>query len=259
MKTEELDGRTESIIKGVARFCSDNGLGGNPSLLSSPEIIESYLKSSTLAPSTKGTYRWVLSATFGIDLKKGLSFPGSLAPKPYSRDERAELVSIANSQNKAWQRYSALSMIALSIGAGTRASELRSIRGKDLSGDGGNITISNRVVQIKSPWDRILSSLKPVDDEEFLFHPNAQNRNSKNFINNFADNLMRDPGSQRFQVARARASFICDRWNENISLRDLLYITGIDEVESLIRYVHLIDGAPKTKAGLRRLAANGTP
>ena len=96
-------------------------------------------------------------------------------------------------------------MIALSIGAGTRASELRSIRGKDLSGDGGNITISNRVVQIKSPWDRILSSLKPVDDEEFLFHPNAQNRNSKNFINNFADNLMRDPGSQRFQVARARA------------------------------------------------------
>ena len=258
MESKRLDQRPASVARALAGFHESNGLAFDWTNIDS-DLVRTYLKSSTLAPSTKGTYRWVISATFGIDLKEGLSFPGSLALKPYSRDERAELISIANSQNKAWRRYSALSMIALSIGAGARVSELRSVRGKGLSKDGSHITIANRVVPIKSPWDRILSSLEPVDDEAFLFHPNARNRNTKNFINDFADNLVRDPGSQRFKVAMARASFICDRWNEDISLRDLLYITGITEVESLIRYVGLVDGAPKTKAGLRHLAADGTP
>lgn len=257
MENKRLNQRPQSVVRAIADFYDSNGLLFDWSNID-PDLARAYLVNSTLASSTKGTYRWVLAETLGIDLKDGLSFRGSLALGPYSKDERAELISLARSQNKAWRRYSALSMVALSIGAGCRAGELRKIKGRDLAINASFITIANRVVPIKSPWNQILSSLKPKDDQ-FLFHPGAPKRDSKNFINNFAYHLSKDPASPRFQMARARSSFICDRWNEAISLTNLLEIAGIYEVESMMRYVHHLDGAPKTKAGLRHLVLDGSP
>lgn len=219
-------------------------------------MARAYLINSTLTSSTKGTYRWALSKILELDLGDGLSFRGSIAAKPYSPRERSELISIARSQNKAWRRSSALEMIALSIGAGCRACELRNVKGRHLAKDGSSIAIGDRMVPIKSPWDEILSSIERKD-HEFLFHPGAPTRSSKNFVNDFASDLVGDPFSPRFQITRARSSFICDRWNDGIPLRELIEITGIREVESLIRYAHLLDGAPNTKAGLRQLFSSG--
>ncbi|NNN19167.1 MAG: hypothetical protein HKL84_04860, partial [Acidimicrobiaceae bacterium] len=85
METTELGGRAESILRGVARFCSNNGLGGDPSVLSSPEIIEAYLIKGLAdrASSTKGTYRWALGRILEVGLGDGLSFRGSIAARPY--------------------------------------------------------------------------------------------------------------------------------------------------------------------------------
>ena len=215
-----------------------------------------YLINSTLTSSTKGTYRWVLGKVFELDLGDGPSFRGSIAANPYSQHERAELISVARSQNKPWRRSSALAMIALSIGAGCRACELRHVKGGDLAKDGGAIATGDRTVPIKSPWSEILSSLERKD-HEFLFHLGAPTRSSKNFTGGFASDLIRDPASPRFQITRARSSFICDRWNDGIPLIELTEITGIREVESLIRYVHLLDRSPKTKAGLRQHFSSG--
>ncbi len=221
-------------------------------------MARAYLVNSMLTPSTKGTYRWIFSSTFSIDALGDLSFTGSKAPKPYSMDERAELISIARSQNKAWRRSSALAMIALSIGAGCRAHELNNVKGRDLTTDGSHLVVDNRAVRVKYPWNEVLASLKQEEDK-FLFHPNAPGRDTKNFICGFASDLTKDPASPRFQIARARSSFICDRWNEALPLRELLETTGIRQVESLMRYVHLLDGAPGTKAGLRHMLAKGNP
>lgn len=177
-------------------------------------------------------------------LEDGLSFRGSIAAKPYSQRERSELISIAQSQDKAWRRSSALAMIALSIGAGCRACELRYVKGRDLAKDGEAIVIGDRTVPISSPWDKIASSIER-EEHEFLFHPGAPGRNSKNFVNGFASDLVRDPNSPRFQITRARSSFICDLFKNASPIEEILVMAGINEVESLIRYVHLLNGAPK--------------
>lgn len=252
-----MDDRTISILRGISRFCSNNGIDSHSLPLIAPEILEAYLVQglSHRTSSTKGTYRSVITNILGIDALDGLSFRGSIAKEPYSIGEIAGLISNARSQNKAWRRSSGLAMIALSIGGGCRAQELRNLKGGDLT-TAGNLTIGDRTVPLRPPWNQILGSIGRKDDQ-FFFHPGAVRRNYKNFINDFAYDLNQDPGSVRFQMSRARSSFIRDRWNEAMPLADLLEMAGIREVESLMRYVDHLDGAPKTKAGLRWLVANG--
>lgn len=253
MAGEELSSRRESTLRGLERFHDSNGLRFDR-LAIDADLIRAYLASAKLAQSSLGTYRWVL--TLGSDCRIGLSFLGSKGAMPYSALERSELVSIASSQKKLWRRSSALVMIAVSIGAGARSGELRYLRAEDLDKKRSSMKIAGRMVPIKAPWSDILFSIER-EKGEYLFHPGALRRSSKNFINDFASALTKDPGSPRFQMARARSSFVCDRWNEGVSLTELLAMTGIREVESLIRYVHLLDGAPETKAGLRRLLRSG--
>lgn len=81
--------------------------------------------------------------------------------------------------------------------------------------------MSNRLVPIKWPWSEILASLERRDNQ-FLFYPDTPRRCSKNFIDYFASALARDPDSTRFQMARARPRFVCDRWNEGIQLTESL-------------------------------------
>ena len=68
---------------------------------------------------------------------------------------------------------------------------------------------------------------------------------------------MCDPGAPSLSVARCRSSYICDRLAAGTPLAGVLVTTGIGEVESLLRYALLVEGAAHTKAGLRRALAEG--
>ena len=257
MAGKRINPRTGSVLRGIESFHDSNGLRFDSSDLHS-DVVRAYLVNSALTPSTLGTYRWVLTNALDLDLGVDLSFPGSKGARPYSDTERSDLVSIARSQKKAWRRSSALVLIAASIGAGVRAEELRYLKVEDLDVKNSAVTVGGRMVPIGDPWREILFSHGRAQNE-FLFHPGAPVRDSKNLINGFASDLTRDPNSPRFQMARGRSSFICDRWNEGVSPTELLRIAGIREVESLIRYVHLLKTAPRTKAGLRDLLASRNP
>ena len=63
---------------------------------------------------------------------------------------------------------------------------------------------------------------------------------------------MADPAAPEAFFWAGRSSFICDHLAAGTPLRELLYMAGIAEVESLLRYARHVPGAPSSKAELRK-------
>jgi integrase len=255
--------REHSVLAGLERFCTSEGLGSAALV---KEVIEAYLVLGLegRAPSTKGTYHSVLRHVAGARAPKGAPrFPGSLAPPPYGAAERAELYATASAQRRPWRVHSALALLALGLGAGLRPSELVSALGGDVTARGTEV-----VLRVRGPRPRVV----PLEGHEagllvvlatescaHLFHPEEAERSYPNFVNDFCRGLVADPSAPRFSASRARSSYICDHLSSGTPLSVLLEVTGITEVESLLRYSIHVPGAPGSKGALRRLAATERP
>ena len=242
-------------------FCSDHGLGP---VEVGPEVVEAFtvLGLAARASSTRGTYRSVLRAlAVGPRPVLATPFAASPAPRPYNRAERAELSSIACSQRSAWRRSGALAMLSLGIGAGLRAGELAALRGADVAvgHHGVSVVVAGpraRLVIVGGTYAEALAGLAGRGGDDHLFCPGPAQRSYHNFVNNFARTLQSAPDAPRFSSGRCRSSFICDHLAAGTALAELLYISGIAQVESLLRYARHVAGAPSSKAELRaRLAA----
>lgn len=102
-------GRRERSVEAVfVRFATAQGLAPQRS---SHEMIEAFcaegLAQATCA--TRGTYRSVLRKRAGLVLPALRPHSrGAAAKAPYSPEERAELVSIASLQPRAWRGEAAL-------------------------------------------------------------------------------------------------------------------------------------------------------
>lgn len=245
------------MVDALERFCSDQGLlAGDPF---SAELIEALcaIGMAERRSSTRGTYRSVLRNLSGDSrAREAIGYPGSRALAPYSGTERAELASVCRLQRPAWRRESALVFIALGIGAGLRPGEIRQARGSDVvdSSKGVAIRVSGsfeRTVAMRGGYSRLLVGLSRDQKDAFLFHPEEADRSYPNFINDFARNLVADPGSPRLNSSRCRSSFICDHLSSKSPLSAVLEQAGICEVESLLRYARYVWAAPQSKAALR--------
>jgi hypothetical protein len=53
-------------------------------------------------------------------------------------------------------------------------------------------------------------------------------------------------------VGRARSSFICDHLAAGTPIGQVLYLSGICEAESLLRYARHVPGVPGSKAELSK-------
>jgi hypothetical protein len=92
-----------------------------------------------------------------------------------------------------------------------------------------------------------------------LFHRQATDRSYYNFVNDFCRQLVCDPAAPKLSANRCRSSFICDHLAAGTPLSVLLEMSGVKEVESLLRYARHVEGAPRSKAALRRLLASERP
>jgi integrase len=234
-------------------FCSDQGLGGASTR---PEVVEAFVVAGLAgrASSTRGTYRSVLRALSGSRPAVATPFPGSGAPPPYSAAERAELFNMASAQRSAWRRSGALALVALGIGAGLRAGELVALRGRDIALGPEGVTVKvngdrARSIVVGAPYGQAVSHLAGGDDH--VFCPGPAKRAYHNFVNNFARTLVTGPGAPELCSGRCRSSFICDHLAAGTPLGELLYVAGIAEVGSLLRYARHVEGAPRSKAELR--------
>jgi hypothetical protein len=112
-----------------------------------------------------------------------------------------------------------------------------------------------RVVKLGGDLAAVLRQLGESVGGAHLFHPETAERAYANFVNDFCRHLVRDPASPELSVARLRSSYICDHLGRRTPLDELLGLTGIAEVESLLRYCAHVDDAPRSKAELRRRLA----
>jgi integrase len=246
------------VLAVLGRFGSAQGWGPAPPL--GPPVVEAFVVAGLAgrASSTKGTYRSVLRSLGGSARpERATPFSGSPAQAPYSGKERQELFAIAAAQRQAWRRRSALALLALGLGAGLRAGELAAATGDDVVIGQSGVAVrvgmgAGRVVAVPGAYAPALATLAKDAGTGYLFCPGGADRAYKNFVNNFCYNLEADPAAPRFSSGRARSSFICDHLAAGTPLRELLYISGICEVESLLRYARHVPGAPRSKAELRK-------
>jgi len=247
-----LPEREANVVRAAARFCDHQGLHAPIS----EEIIEAFVQQGLcgLAPWSKATYRSVLRRLYGTrGSADAARFLPSEARAPYSDEERAELSSIALSQPRAMWRDSAVALLALGIGSGLRPGELVAAKGDDVSVKGAvvSIRVEERIVPVRGTWARLLADLASRAGHGQLFWPTGADRSYKNFVNDFCYGIVADPAAVKMSSLRARSSYICDHLAAGTPLGRLMYLSGIDQVESLLRYVCYVPGAPKTKAQLR--------
>lgn len=251
--------RASYVVSSLSAFYGALGMDEVP--LTNP-VIEAYcehgLATGRCSP-TRGTYRSVLRR-LSCDPRpeRARGFPGSVARPAYTSAERTELWQIARSQRRAWRRHSALCLIALSMGAGLRAGEVIAARRDDLDLRTGVIAVRGKLersVPVLGNQLQVLSRLSFGDG--FLFHPEEADRAYPNFVNDFCLNLVCDPQAPRLSVARLRASYVCDHLTAGTPLAEVLSLTGIKEVESLLYYSRQVEGALHSKSALRRALAAG--
>jgi integrase len=253
--------RATAVAAVLGRFLAVEGLGEAPV---GHVLIEAFVSVGLRgrAPSTRGTYRSVLRQGAPGRPPRAKGFPPSPARPPYSGPETAELLSVATSQKGHWRRSSALSFLALGIGAGLRPGELASAAGTDILASATGVSVevhvgTGRVVPVGEPWAKILAGQAEGAGAGHMFCPGKADRRYKNFVNNFCYQLGASPGAPKFSSGRARSTFACSHLAAGTPLRQLLYIAGISEVESLLRYARHVPGAPVSKAELRRRLAEG--
>jgi integrase len=255
--------RAGYVLSGLGRFGRDQGLGPSPSL--GAEVVEAFVVGGLAgrAASTKGTYRSVLRSLGGSSRPaRATPFSGSAAKAPYSAQERAGLWSVAASQRSQWRQGSAFMLLALGIGAGLRAGELAAAVGDDVTDKPRGVPVrvdgaGGRTVPVSGVYAKTLTQQAKQAGPGYLFCPGGAERAYRNFVNNFCYGLVADPAGPRFSSGRCRSSFICDHLAAGTPLGELLYISGICEVESLLRYARHVPGAPRSKAELRRRLREG--
>jgi integrase len=249
--------RDASVSRCWRRFCELQGLAPDPL---DAGVAEAFVVVGLAgrAPGTKGTYRSALRrAAGGGRPALATPFSGSPAKAPYSAEETAELFAVAASQRAPWRRASALALLVLGLGAGLRPGELAAATGDDVVIGQSGVAVrvglgSGRVVPVLGAYAKTLAHQANQAGPGYLFCPGEADRSYYNFVNNFCYHLQADPGAPRLCLRRARSSFICDHLAAGTPLRELLYISGISEVESLLRYARHVPGAPGSKAELRK-------
>lgn len=124
----------------------------------------------------------------------------------------------------------------------------------------GHVAAGDRVVPVRQPFVELVSELAgSVVPDGFVFHPEPGIRNYHNFLNGFLVDLERPRSCPTLTVRRLRASYVADLFVESVPVSQILRLTGIAEVESLLRYTRVLPGLPATKAGLRALMAAEVP
>ncbi len=112
-----------------------------------------------------------------------------------------------------------------------------------------------RLVPVAGPYARGLMEVAATTGAGALFRPGTASRRDKNFVNDFARKLRSDPDDPWWSMGRLRSTFICGHLEADTALSELLSITGIVEVESIVRYARHLDVASSSKAKLRRRLA----
>ncbi len=249
-----LGQRDASVLRRFEHFCALEGLGSDLALRD-VHVIEAFLSIGCrgLAPHTLGTYRSVLGRLGGTR-SMTRRFPASPAPCPYDASDVAVLWSRATHQSSERRIRNATVLLAATLGAGLRPSELAYVRANDV------VVRAATFIEVRGTHPRTIPVLHPYatplvqlarQRRGYLFRPGAKVRDTKNLVGEICAGLARDPDEVRTLSGRCRSTFIYSHLSAHTTLGELCALAGLRDVESLLRYARHVEGAPQTKAALR--------
>lgn len=234
----------------LALFADGHGHPAEAAAWLSREVIEHFIATSApiLAQSTLANYRARLlrlrEAVLGPETKTGrpAHLSGSLASRPYTPAERAELWAWANGQNTAALRQGIKTLMALGFGCGLDSPEIVPLRAHDVrttTADGPVVLHvrgrRDRLVVCRRPWERILAeAATSLPAGSWLFRPDAHAR-AKNTVVNFLARATASLTAPPLVMGRARASWIVELVDANVPLTALVAASGVDSLHALSR------------------------
>jgi hypothetical protein len=251
-----LSQRDRSVLGRFGAFCAQEDLGPLNGAIEDGAVIEAFLAIGCrgLVPHSIGTYRSVLVRLGGTVHPLSGGFPGSSAPRPYTSSDVVALWSMARHQSSPLRITNATVLLASMLGAGLHPGELARLASGDVARRGEPTTLTRaRTVRLLPPYDVALAAVAERTSG-YLFRPGAAVRTAKNLIGEICATLVHDPDEVGLVSGRARATFICAHLEAGTALGELCAMAGLEGVESLLRYARHVNGAPQSKAALRRAA-----
>jgi hypothetical protein len=256
-----LSQRDRSVMERFVAFCASEGVDSPTEALGDEAFVAAFLTIGCLGltPHSLGTYRSVLARIGGVTYRSVDGFSGCPAPRPYTSKEVAALWSMAQNQSSLKRTERAKVLLSTMLGAGLRPGELARARRRDVvTSDAETLIIvrgsPTRAPCVLSPYRSELARLAD-GSSLYLFRPGAKVRDQKNLVGEVCTGLVRDPDEVSLLARRARTTFICSHLKAGTPLLKLCALAGLKDVESLLRYARHVDGAPRSKAQLRALAA----
>jgi len=259
--------RDASVLRRLVAFAERRGIEPVVEVLLCRDVIEAFVVSGCagLSLRSRATYRSALYhladelGLTGDDRRRPTPLAATARLGPYDEDERAGLLAMAAAQRDRQKRDSALALLLLGFGVGMRPGEVVLARGDDVSAAAGRVVALvrgelSRVVPVTERYAERLSDLARRVGSDHLFRPGPAKRRYKNFVCDFVSHLSVDPGLVQLSATRCRSSFICDHLRAGTPLAELVRIAGIEELDSLARYLCHVPGQEQGKAALHRRA-----
>lgn len=166
---------------------------------------------------------------------------------PYSTAEQAQLASWANSQASARRRRDAHTILALGLGAGLAAGELKHVQVGDLTVDDQGVLVRvthgrPRIVPVLAEWEAPLRHLVDhAPPECYAFGVERTAPNSRNGVSNFVARTRGDVGL-RPNSHRMRATWIVGHLTWGTPLVPFMEAAGLQTLEVIDRYMQFVPG-----------------
>ncbi|WP_411706729.1 tyrosine-type recombinase/integrase [Corynebacterium sp. LaCa54] len=238
-----------------------------------PDIIGNYFLAgdgAKLSPSTAGTQRSLLcrvAEAINDDWNPDYQHPIAYEPtlEPYDSYACDRLWDWAESQPTAARRRNFTTVLALTLGAGLRAGEICTLRGKDVRVDGDGVLLfphgyrgagPREVPLLKSHIELIQPVIMATRPEDYLFRPGRDNEN----VSQLSAYLRRvTPSSSPDMVPdarRLRNTWIIDRIAAGVPTDVLCAAAGLKSLHQFEDYV--VEAGANRRHAYRILLAGGS-
>jgi len=243
-----------STLAHFARWCTETaGLELDRAVVFDRYVIEEFIVKGCpgLNPASRGNRRSQLlrmaEALLGPD-----RVPGPLNPlrasdpmRPYTAAEITSLRSWASGQGTAGRRRDAWTLLALGVGAGLAAEDMRFLTAEMVHHDAQGVVIDvpgrrRRKVPVIDAWGKpVLEAARAIEPGRPLFRPDRGSGN-KNFVGQFIH--ASNGAGLKPSIQRLRVTWIVRHLDAGTPVVPFLDAAGVERLGALTRYLRFVKG-----------------
>jgi integrase len=164
------------------------------------------------------------------------------AVRPYSQAEIAALYSWANGQSDGERYSSAMTLLALGLGAGLTGSEIARLKIGHIHVDDEGVVVQvggtrPREVPVLREWEQMLVERVAGREAGSWAFREGQEGGNRNLVTDFA---ARSRGEVGLQARRMRATWIVHLLSREVGLIPLLEASGLRSVEAIDKFLPFV-------------------